>query len=314
MNRILWIFICVLLIIVLFAVTAYSSVTYENMTPMEAKDGAIEYAQNLKDEAKILTDRITQIDALIEKTQLELDKTNNDLKKLDPTTDEYDKRSKEFNLEIEQYQRRIELYKSAKTRSNDSLTDLYINIIDADAKVDYFSKLVTNDPDTPADTVGEDTTAANTQLAEPEGGVAFVPGPGDQMVALEPTGDLGGSPTYYAPGTYRFGSSTYVPSYEDSIYLSKTTGKSSVSSYLNEASIKGGSCSYYENQPDKLEEMCMAVDKNNCGAMSCCVLLGGSKCVSGNKLGPLNKLNYGDITVRDKDYYYYQGKCYGNCQ
>jgi len=30
-------------------------------------------------------------------------------------------------------------------------------------------------------------------------------------------------PIYYTPGTYKYGSSTYVPSYEDSVYLSKTT-------------------------------------------------------------------------------------------
>lgn len=169
--------------------------------------------------------------------------------------------------------------------------------------------------DAPLENTPFETTGVITQPAETDvKGVAFVAGPDGKMTALQPTGELGGSPTYYEPGTYKFGSATYVPTYEDSIYLSKTTGKSTLSSYLDEASIKGGSCSYYKNQPEKLEEMCMAVDKNNCGAMSCCVLLGGSKCVSGNKLGPHNKLNYGDITVRDKDYYYYMGKCYGNCK
>jgi hypothetical protein len=78
--------------------------------------------------------------------------------------------------------------------------------------------------------------------------------------------------------------------------------------------MMGGACSYFKDQPDKLEEMCNSIDTNNCGAMSCCVLLGGAKCVSGNKSGPYNKLNYGDITVRDKDYYYHNGKCYGNCK
>jgi hypothetical protein len=29
-------------------------------------------------------------------------------------------------------------------------------------------------------------------------------------------------------------------------------------------------------------------------------------------LGPTNKANYGDIYIRNRDYYYYQGKCYGN--
>ena len=226
MNRILWIFICILLIIVLFGVTAFSCTTYENF-----EDSTTEVQQPVTDA---------------------------------PT------------IELQQ-----------------PVTDA-----------------PTIEPQQPV------TDAPTTEPQEPNSdltGVAFVAGPDGKMTELKPTGDLGGSPTYYEPGTYKFGSATYVPTYEDSIYLSKTTGKSTVSNYLDEASIKGGSCSYYKNQPEKLEEMCMAVDKNNCGAMSCCVLLGGSKCVSGNKQGPYNKLNYGDITVKDKDYYYYQGKCYGNC-
>lgn len=226
MNRILWIFICVLLIIVLFAVTASSCIKYENFEPEQPAAPSVVNA---------------------------------------PTVDDQ---------------------------------------VAAETPAEY----------TPVEAT-QDASAATTQLSETDvRGVAFVAGPDGKMIALQPTGDLGGSPTYYEPGTYKFGSATYVPSYEDSVYLSKTTGQSSVTSYLDEASIKGGSCSYYKNQPEKLEEMCMAVDKNNCGAMSCCVLLGGSKCVSGNKLGPYNKLNYGDITVKDKDYYYYMGKCYGNCK
>ena len=31
-----------------------------------------------------------------------------------------------------------------------------------------------------------------------------------------------GNPTYYRPGTYRYGSATYVPTYEDSVFLSKS--------------------------------------------------------------------------------------------
>jgi hypothetical protein len=169
---------------------------------------------------------------------------------------------------------------------------------------------------TAADNLQKQADAAITTVdtAADAAGVAFVPGPDDTMVALKPTGDLGAGPTFYEPGTYKFGSATYVPSYEDSVYLSKTTGRSSTSSYLDPATMMGGACSYYKDQPEKLEEMCLAVDKNNCGAMSCCVLLGGSKCVSGSALGPHNKLNYGDITLRDKDYYYHDGKCYGNCK
>ena len=143
-------------------------------------------------------------------------------------------------------------------------------------------------------------------------GTAYVVDKSGNIIALPPTG-LEVTPTYYQPGSYRFGASTYVPNYEDSIYLSQTTGESTVTPILNQASISKGFCSYYVNQPDKLEEACMNTDPNNCASTSCCVLLGGSKCVSGNKQGPYMKENYGDTTILNRDYYYYKGKCYGNC-
>jgi hypothetical protein len=124
-----------------------------------------------------------------------------------------------------------------------------------------------------------------------------------------PTG-LNVNPTYYQPGTYKFGASTYVPNYEDSIYLSKSTGESTVAHI---ASMSKGFCSYYANQPHKLEEACMNINPNICASTSCCVLLGGSKCVSGNEEGPYMKEIYGDTTI-NRDYYYYKGKCYGNCR
>jgi hypothetical protein len=64
-----------------------------------------------------------------------------------------------------------------------------------------------------------------------------------------------------------------------------------------------------------LEEKCNAVAPESCASTSCCVLLGGEKCVSGNENGPYMTANYTDytLTARNKDFYYYQGKCYGNC-
>jgi hypothetical protein len=187
------------------------------------------------------------------------------------------------------------------------------------AEAERFSVLITNDGKSAAELKAQAEADAAAAAADPtpqtdNAGTAYVLGPDGKMVLLQPTGGLDFKPSYYEPGTYKYGSSTYVPNYEDSIYLSRTTGSSSTTSYLDPATIKGGACSYYKDQPEKLEEMCLAVDKNNCGAMSCCVLLGGSKCVSGDAAGPRNKLNYGDITVRDKDYYYHDGKCYGNCK
>ena len=193
-----------------------------------------------------------------------------------------------INWELDKHKRAVLHYTNEEARF-DAL------IIDAQKFADYVKKQA------------DDEKAAPDQSTVP-------PTPTDPPPPNSKTSDLDFTPSYYEPGTYKFGSVTYVPSYEDSVYLSRTTGKSSTTRYLDAATMKGGACSYYKDQPEKLEEMCLAVDKNKCGAMSCCVLLGGSKCVSGDALGPRNKLNYGDITLRDKDYYFHDGKCYGNCK
>jgi len=126
--------------------------------------------------------------------------------------------------------------------------------------------------------------------------------------------EIQGSITYYQPGSYRFGASSYVPNYEDSVYLSKTTGMSNFKKVQDTPSMLAGFCTSYKNNPDKLEEMCRSTNKNKCGSTSCCVLLGGSTCVSGNENGPYMKANYSDVFIRNKDFYYFQGKCYGNCK
>jgi hypothetical protein len=41
--------------------------------------------------------------------------------------------------------------------------------------------------------------------------------------------------------------------------------------------------------------------------------LGGSKCVAGNEHGPAIQSNYGDAFLKNRDFYYYKSKCYGNC-
>lgn len=121
-------------------------------------------------------------------------------------------------------------------------------------------------------------------------------------------------PTYYQPGSFIFGSSSYVPNYEDSVYLSRTTGLSTVGESYPSSKKAGGFCDYYMNDPENIEQKCNKLKKDTCASVSCCVLLGGKKCVSGDEKGPVMKANYTDPSIINKDVYYYQGKCYGNCQ
>lgn len=159
-----------------------------------------------------------------------------------------------------------------------------------------------------------DDATAKTDSEEKKG--TWVKNKDGNMIKLE---DISGAifsstgVNYYEPGSYKYDSGIYVPSYQDSVYLSKTTGKHTAAEYLDMASIAGGICSHYKDYPDKIEAECNKLDKNICASTNCCVLFGGSKCVAGNAHGPTSKLNYGDITIRNRDFYYYKGKCYGNC-
>jgi len=123
-----------------------------------------------------------------------------------------------------------------------------------------------------------------------------------------------GNTTYNEPGTFRYESSNYVPNYEDSVYLSRLTGLSYTKPVYDTASQLGGFCSFNKNSGVNTENACLKLDKNTCASTSCCVLLGGAKCVAGNKNGPTMKSNYSDIYLKNKDFYFYQGKCYGNCR
>jgi len=120
-------------------------------------------------------------------------------------------------------------------------------------------------------------------------------------------------PNYYQPGSFVFGATNFVPNYEDSVYLSRTTGLSSVAKAYPTSSMMGGFCTQYKTDKLGLEQQCNALDSGTCASTSCCVLFGGSKCVSGDQSGPTMKANYTDPSVLNKDVYYYQGKCYGNC-
>jgi len=147
----------------------------------------------------------------------------------------------------------------------------------------------------------------NTDFTE----IMVMDGCGNQIYL--PNKGTQGYPTYRKPYSFPYGPSTFVPNYEDSVYLSRTTGMSINAPIYDTASSLGGFCEQNKSNPDLLEQKCNHLDKNVCASTSCCVLLGGAKCVSGNQQGVKMKSNYNDPSLLNKDFYYYQGKCYGNC-
>ena len=132
------------------------------------------------------------------------------------------------------------------------------------------------------------------------------------LVAI-PYVDVSNTTLYYQPDSYRFGPSKYVPNYEESTFLSKLTNEPTTSSILDAPYLKSGFCEHDKEFPLKIEEKCNSLDATTCSSTSCCVLLGGQKCVAGNSQGPKIKSNYSNFQIKNRDYYYYQGKCYGNC-
>ena len=132
------------------------------------------------------------------------------------------------------------------------------------------------------------------------------------LVAI-PYADVSNTALYYEPGAYRYGPSKYVPNYEESTFLSKLTNEPTTTPIIDAPYLKSGFCEHDKEFPLKIEEKCNSLDANTCSSTSCCVLLGGQKCVAGNSQGPNMKSNYSNFHIKNRDYYYYQGKCYGNC-
>jgi hypothetical protein len=120
-------------------------------------------------------------------------------------------------------------------------------------------------------------------------------------------------PTYYEPGSFVYNASSYVPNYEDSILLTKTLGKDNLKPMGITTDITGGFCNQMKNDPTAMEQKCNKIPANQCSSTTCCVLMGGQKCVAGDKYGPNNRANFTDPYLINKDFYYYLGKCYGNC-
>ena len=184
-----------------------------------------------------------------------------------------------------------------------------------DASTTYTIPLKDNgdiDPEKFYDYIDDESVKRKADSVD-QSGTAWVLDKDGNMVSLASQNKLNDYIKYYEPGSYKYDIQNYTPSYEDSVYLSKTTGKPAFSKFIDNASIKKGICSQYKDFPDKLDEECGKLDKNVCGSVNCCTLLGGSKCVAGNNQGPISKLHYGNQMIKNRDFYYYKGLCYGNC-
>ena len=177
----------------------------------------------------------------------------------------------------------------------------------------------------PTDALITDATDA-TDAPSVEGGVYYQYDQTGKLVEVNYKESNFAPVLYYMPGAYKFGSSAFVPTYEDSVYLSRSTRNAQLlpgadtkvglgGAPINSDAQLGGFCNANENNKVQMEEKCNAMPLDSCASTSCCVLLGGQKCVAGNEKGPYMTANYTDYTImpRNKDFYYYQGKCYGNC-
>jgi len=118
---------------------------------------------------------------------------------------------------------------------------------------------------------------------------------------------------YYQPGSFMIGGPGFVPNYEEGIAISSLTGLPLAEPVLNAPYLSGGFCADLAVDPINLELKCNSLHEDVCASTNCCVLLGGQKCVSGNEKGPTVQANYSDFTIKNRDFYYYKGKCYGNC-
>jgi hypothetical protein len=123
---------------------------------------------------------------------------------------------------------------------------------------------------------------------------------------------LTGSPIWKESGSFKYSGTGYVPDYEESTHLNKQF-QSKPAHLTNTPYLNGGFCSALKSTPLQLEDKCNSLSQDVCASTECCVLLGGQKCVKGNESGPFFKDNYSNFLIQNKDYYYYQGKCFGNC-
>lgn len=151
-----------------------------------------------------------------------------------------------------------------------------------------------------------------------KGGNSLIPpsGPVDDSY-----GKINGDLTFYAPGTFMYGSDNYVPSYAASVLLSPMigvnaplkplVGEGQGGTLVSKSSVcsPGSGASVLEK-----ESYCQKLSSMEAAEKECCVVLGGDVPMAGNDQGPFNRAIYTNpVIFGAKDYYIYLGKCYGNC-
>lgn len=212
---------------------------------------------------------------------------------------------------------KIKLVKSYNADNTPKLVRYVVAKLPTGMKVDpkdpTFTKLTNDMEYNPDASVAVGGAAVGTGPSDSNNGVHYQYDANGKLVEVQYQENAFAPVLYYIPGAYKFGASNFVPNYEDSVYLSRLTRESQLAPVVNTASQLGGFCAANKASPQTIEEKCGALDLNACASTSCCVLLGGQKCVAGSANGPHFVANYTDYALKNKDFYYYQGKCYGNC-
>ena len=191
-----------------------------------------------------------------------------------------------------------EAFTPEPTEETDSYDDTVGNLVSQDSREFIAEK----DESTGLVNVIKDTTA-DAEILDSDGNV----------IHTLPKMATQASQLYYTAGSRPYGSGNYVPNYKDSIFLSKLPGETSTAVLEDTTAMKSGFCVQEGPNILKKDERCQQLDKDVCASTSCCVLLGGTKCITGNESGPMLTSHYNDSLIRNRDFYYYQGKCYGNC-
>jgi hypothetical protein len=186
------------------------------------------------------------------------------------------------------------------------------NLISKDGSFKYSQEYrdISNNLDVTFHESAEDLAKKNDNGSEIFGDITVLDKDGNLLTL--PRTEIHGGITYYTPGSYTFGAATYVPKYEDSVYLSRTSHLPTMAEYTS-VFKEVGFCEANKTSPIDIDAKCSALSKDTCASTSCCVLLGSAKCVAGNEHGPSQKQHYSDILLRNRDSYTHMGKCYGNC-